>query len=511
VTIDNNKRIVKNTLFLYFRMILILAVSLYTVRVILETLGVVDYGIFNVVGGIVTMFAFLSGTMASASQRFFAFELGRKDNDRLKKIFSITIVIYLVLGIIIFILAETIGLWFLYTQMTIPESRIDAALWVYQFSIFSFMMTMLTVPYNASIIAHERMNVYAYISIVEVILKLLVVFLLVFLSFDKLKLYAILTFSVTTLITLIYRIYCLKKFEECRFSFYWDTDLFKEIVSYSSWNLFGSLAAVFKNQGINILLNIFFDPIVNAARGIAFQVNNSINQFVINFSTAVNPQITKYYAVGQKEKMIRLVFQSSKLSYFLLFIISMPVLSETEFILSLWLKEVPTHTVLFTRLIIINTLIDSISMPLVTSALASGKIKKYQVIVGGVMMLNIPVSYIFLYFGYPPQVTMYVSIIIAIINLISRLLMLKNMILFPIKGFIFKVISRILFSSIVAYILPFCLIFYMQDGLERFIIVFIIGIITTTISIYLLGLSNNEKELIKSILYSKLKKIYIKK
>jgi O-antigen/teichoic acid export membrane protein len=394
---ENNKRIARNTLLLYFRMLLTMVVSLYTVRVVLNTLGIVDYGIFNVVAGIVTTFSFLSVTLATATQRFFSFELGRNNYEQLKKTFSMTMTIYIMVAIIILVLAETLGLWFLNTKMSIPAERMEAANWIYQFSILSFMMTMFTIPYDAAIIAHERMDVYAYVSMIEVSLKLLIVYLLMIVSMDKLKLYAILILGVTTIITLIYRTYCQKKFDECHYSFYWDSNLFKTIAGYSGWNLFGSLAGVFNDQGINILLNIFFNPVINAARGIAFQISNSINLFVSNFSTAVNPQIIKYYAQNENQKMQTLVFQSSKFSYFLLFIITMPVLLETNLILSLWLKAVPEYVVLFTRLVIITTLIDSLSGPLITSALATGKIKYYQIIIGGFKLFNLPICFFFLW------------------------------------------------------------------------------------------------------------------
>jgi O-antigen/teichoic acid export membrane protein len=317
---NNNKRIARNTLLLYFRMLLTMAVSFYTVRVVLDTLGVRDYGIYNVVGGVVTMFSFLSATMASASQRFFAFEIGRKNFEQLKKTFGITMTIYFIIGLVILILAETVGLWFLNTRMTIPLERLEAARWVYQFSILSFMVTMFSIPYNAAIVAHERMNAYAYVSIMEVLLKLGAVYMLVAFSFDKLKLYSILIFVVISITSMTYRIYCRKNFEECRVSFYWEKGLFKEIVTYSGWNLFGALASIFNNQGINIMLNLFFGPVVNAAQAIAYQINTAINQFVQNFLMAARPQITKYYANGELEQMLKLVFQSSKISFFLLFI-----------------------------------------------------------------------------------------------------------------------------------------------------------------------------------------------
>ncbi|WP_372933969.1 lipopolysaccharide biosynthesis protein [Mariniphaga sediminis] len=503
---ENNKRIAKNTLMLYFRMLLIMGVSLFTVRVVLDTLGTIDYGIYNVVGGIVLMFSFLSGTMAAASQRFFAFELGRDNMEQLKKIFAITMTIYAIIAIIIFALAETLGLWFLKHKMSIPPERMEATLWVYQFSILSFMMTLFTIPYNAAIIAHENMKIYAWVSIAEALLKLIVIYLLVVFSVDKLKLYAVLMFGVTVFITFIYRYYCSKKFEECRFSFYWEGSLFNEIIGFSGWNLFGSMAAVFKNQGINILLNIFFDPAINAARAIAYQVNSAIYQFVTNFSTAVNPQITKYYAGRQKNQMVRLVFQSSKFSYFLLFIFSIPILLETQFVLGLWLKELPEYVVLFTRLVIINALVDSLVGPLVTSALATGRIKKYQIIVGGTMLLNLPISYFFLKLNFPPQTTMYIAIIIAIVNLGLRLILLKKMIQFPTRSYIFDVIFKIIISSILAYIIPLILMYKMEGGLVRFIFVTIISIISTVVVIYCVGLSGGERKIVLDFAKNKVNK-----
>ncbi len=485
---------------LYFRMLLTMGVSLFTVRVVLDTLGTVDYGLYNVVGGIVTMFAFLSGTMASASQRFFAFELGRRNYDQLKKTFSMTMTIYAIIAVIILLLAETVGLWFMNNKMTIPPERMEAARWVYQFSILSFMMTMFTVPYNAAIIAHERMKVYAYVSIIEVSLKLLIVYLLLVFSYDKLKLYAVLMFAVTTFTTLIYRTYTQRKFSECSYSFYWDTVLFKEIVTYSGWNLFGALAGIFNNQGVNIVLNIFFGPVVNAARGVAFQVNSAINQFVQNFMTATRPQIIKYYAANEKQQMLKLVFQSSKFSFFLLFILSMPVLLETKFIFTLWLKEVPEYTVIFTQLIIIAALIDSLSYPLMTAAQATGRIKKYQSVVGGVMILNLPISYIFLKIGYPPETVFILAIANSTVCLGLRLLLLKSMVGLPVRGFLTHVISRILISGILSYIIPFFLVNNLNEGFIRFLITTTVSITTALLAIYTIGLGSDEKKYLVQII-----------
>ncbi|WP_146194637.1 lipopolysaccharide biosynthesis protein [Flavobacterium crocinum] len=483
-----------------------MTVSLYTVRVVLNTLGVIDYGIFNVVAGIVTTFSFLSVTLATATQRFFSFELGRQNYEQLKKTFSMTMTIYIMVAIIILLLAETLGLWFLNTKMTIPSGRIDTANWIYQFSILSFMMTMFTIPYDAVIIAYERMNVYAYVSMIEVSLKLLIVYLLLIVPMDKLKLYAILIFGVTTIITLIYRTYCQKKFDECHYSFFWDKKLFKEIAGYSGWNLFGSLAGVFNDQGINMLLNVFFNPVINAARGIAFQISNTINLFVSNFSTAVNPQIIKYYAQNEREKMQILVFQSSKFSYFLLFVLTMPVLLETDLILSLWLKVIPEYVVLFTRLVIIMVLIDSLSGPLITSALATGEIKYYQIIIGGFKLLNLPICFFLLSIGYPPQTTMYVAIVMSFFSLFIRLSLLKKMLYFDVMKYVCDVLLRILLSSLLAYSLALYLQFVLDRTIINLISIVFVSSIFSLVIIYFTGLSKRDRGFLNTIVASKLLK-----
>jgi O-antigen/teichoic acid export membrane protein len=485
-----------------------MAVTLFTVRVVLKTLGIVDYGIYNVVGGIVVMFSFFSNTMASASQRFFAFELGRNDIPQLKKTFSLTITIYAIIAIIVLLLAETIGLWFLNTQMVIPADRMEAANWIYQFSILSFLITIMTIPYNAAIIARENMKVYAYVSIVEVVLKLAIVYILIYFSYDKLKLYSCLMFLVTCTVTFIYRTICKRKYDECRFQFYWEKGLFYTLMGYSGWNLFGAVAGILNNQGVNILLNIFFGPIVNAARAIAYRVNDAINQFVMNFLTAVRPQITKYYAAEEKEKMMKLVFQSSKFSYFLLFLLSMPVLLETNFIFKLWLEETPQYVVLFTRLVIITALIDSLSYPLMTAAQATGKIKLYQVVVGGTMLLNLPISYCFLKAGFLPQVTMYIAIVISIICFSLRLWLLKSMVGLSIKDYLKKVILIVLSVSFVAYVLPFSLTIWLNECFMRFIIIGAIGLVISVAAIYLIGLSKDERQFFLELIENRLKSIF---
>jgi len=490
---QSNKRIAKNTLMLYFRMILTMLVSLYTSRVVLNTLGVEDFGIYNVVAGFVTMFGFLNSAMASATQRFLAFEIGKGDHEQLRNVFSMSINIHFLIAFIIFILAETIGLWFVNTQLTIPTGRLGAAQWVYQFSILAMMVNMISVPYNAMIIAHERMNVFAWVSIIEVSFKLFIVFILQWFGFDKLKFYAVLTFCVSLIIRLIYGFYCNRQFKESKFRYFWDKSLFKTLASYAGWNLWGNIAVVLKGQGVNVLLNIFFGPVVNAARGIAYQVSGAINQFVANFQMAMNPQIIKSYAVNDLKYMHQLIFRGAKYSFFLLFTLSLPILLETEQILRVWLKIVPDYTVIFTRLVIINVLIDCISGPLMTAAQASGKIKLYQSVVGGLLILNLPISYLFLKFGFQPQVTIFVSIGISVLALMLRLLILRNLVKLKIENFFYQVILKITIVGIFAAIIPLLFSIFMDISIHRIVIATLTSIVSSLSVIFFLGLSNDER------------------
>lgn len=498
--LNRNKRIVKNTLLLYFRMVLIMAVSLYTVRVVLNTLGVVDYGIYSVLGGLVAMFSFISGTMANASQRYFSYEIGRGDFEQLKKTFSITLTIYLIFGFILVLLSETVGLWFLNHKMTIPPERMNAANWVFQFTIFSFLFTMLTTPYNAAIIAHERMEVYAFVSIVEAILRLGIVYILVVFSIDKLKLYAVLMFLVTILVTFIYRTYCTRRFKECRFRLYWNKPLFIEIVGYSGWNLFGTLATVCNNQGIAIILNIFFGPVINTAQAISMQVNNAVSQFVQNFMTSVRPQIIKLYAVSELDAMLKLVIQSSRFSFFLIFILTIPMLLETEFIFWLWLKYVPEYVVLFTRIVLVITLIDSLSNPLMTAAQATGKVRLYQSIVGGMLLMNLPISYMCLRMGSFPQTVFIVAMVNSIVCFILRLIMLNRMIGLKIIPFLQRVILPIFPVVLLAYFIPALIHLGLASGWLRFIYVVISSFGASILAVYYIGMNSDEREFINQLI-----------
>lgn len=436
------KRMAKNAGMLYVRMLLTMGVTLYTSRVVLQALGVDDFGIYHVVAGFVTMLGFLNSAMSSATQRFLAFELGKSGEKDMPGIFSMSMNIHMLIALLVLILGETVGLWFVRTQMTIPADRMFAAEWVFHFALLSFMLTIISVPYNALIIANERMSVFAWVSIIDVTLKLLIVFMLGWFGVDKLILYGLLTLLVVFAIFLTYRAYCHSKFQDSRFRIYWDQKLFKVMLSYTGWNLWGNVAAVMSGQGVNVLLNIFFGPTVNAARAIAMQVSGALNNFVQNIQVAVNPQIIKSYAEQNMDYMHKLVCYGAKYNFFVLFFLSMPVFINTEIILKTWLGTVPDYTAIFLQLTIVNILIDSISAPLMTSAQATGRIRLYQSVVGGILLLNVPFSYILLELGNDPHIVIFAGIVSSVLAFIARLIILKKLTSLSVKLFVQEVVLR---------------------------------------------------------------------
>jgi O-antigen/teichoic acid export membrane protein len=494
---ERNQRIARNTGMLYFRTLLTMAASLYTSRIVLNTLGVEDYGIYNVVGGFVSILGFLDNSMAAATQRFLLYEIGKNDLPQLAKVFSMSMNIHFIIALIIFILAETVGLWAVNTQLTLPVDRMESAQWVYQFSILTFVVNVISVPYNATIIAHERMTVFAWVSIFEVCSKLLIVFMLQWSGFDKLKFYAALMCSAALIILVVYGIYCRWNFAESKFRFFWDKPLFKTLISFAAWNLWGNAAAAFYGQGINILLNIFFGPAVNAARGIAYQVQGAVSSFVQNFQMAISPQITKSFAADDLKYMHQLILQGAKYSFFLLFIVSLPILLETEIILKLWLKIVPKYTVMFTQLVIVNILIDCISGPLMAAAQASGKIKLYQGLVGGLLLLILPISYSFLKLGFPPEVTLYVSICMSLIALIARLIIISPLVQLSAIGYIKNVILIIIPVVIFSTPYPLMMKYLLSDSFQDLVIISFSTVLYVSLIIYLIGLRRNEKDYIR--------------
>lgn len=497
---ENSKRIALNTILLYFRMFITMGIALYTSRIVLNTLGIEDFGIYNVVGGVVMMFSFLNASMSTATQRFLSFEIGKKNLDQLKKTFSMSINIHVIIATVVFIFAETIGLWFLNTKLVIPIDRLEAANWVYHFANLALFANIIRVPFNSLIIAHERMKIFAYISVFDAVLKLLIVLLLMRVGFDKLKVYSFLIFLVATIIFFIYWIYTRKEFKEIKYTFLWDKALFDKLYSFFGWNLIGAINGVASQNGLNILLNLFFGPTINAARGIAFQVSSAVNGFVSNFQLAMYPQIVKSYAKGDTQYMHNIIFKGAKYSFFLLFFITLPILLETEIILQGWLIQVPEYTVIFCRLVIINILIDCISGSLMSGAQASGKIKYYQIIVGGLLLLVVPISYSLLLLDYPPESTFYVCITISLMALFARLFILKYLINLSFSHFIREVVLVVIGVSFIGVVLPLIIRLNFDSGVYRLIIVTTTSVLSISISVYLLGLKKVERVFINSYL-----------
>jgi O-antigen/teichoic acid export membrane protein len=502
----NNKLIAKNTLFLFIRMFITTLVTLYTSRIVLNTLGIEDYGIYSLVGGIVTMFGFFNSAMTSATQRFLAFDIGKNNLEQLKKTFNATLNIHIAISILVLILAETIGLWFINYKLNLPINRMYSVNWVYQFSVFSFLLGIIQVPYDALIVAREKMKIYAYMSFIEVILKLIIVYTLIIFDFDKLILYSFLFFLVTFISRIGHKYYCKRFYEESKYLFYFDKSYYKVLLSYSGWTLFGSIAILARGQGSNIILNIFFGTILNTAYAISMQVQTVIQTLVTNFQMAVNPQIIKHFAAGENEQCLNLIFQSSKFSYYLMFLITCPIIYNVDFILELWLKTPPKHTVIFVVLALINILIDCISGPLMIGAQASGNIKWYQIIVGTLIFTNLPLSYFLLKYYKNPELIYYTSIIISFLSLIFRLIFLKGMINISINKFLKVVIFRILIVSFVS--IGLFTLFNSFIDLNNSWISFILSItmlfIIIILTILYLGITKNEYSIIKNFIKQKI-------
>ena len=492
-TSSANKRIAKNTLVLYVRMLFTMGISLFTSRVVLQTLGVEDYGISSVVGGVISMFTFINAAMVSSTQRYLNFELVRGDANQLRSVFSTSLQIHALIALAIIVLSETVGLWFLNEKLVIPEARMTAAMWVYQCSILSCAVSIMSTPYNAVIVAHEKMSAFAYISILDVSLKLLVVYLLVVLPFDKLIILAILNLLVQLFIRYIYTLYCHRHFPESYFQFRFNKTLFKEMFGFAGWSFWGNLAAILYTQGLNMMLNIFFGPIVNAARGIAVQVQSAVQQFVGGFQTALNPQITKNYASNNLPQMHSLMFRSARFSFLLLFFLSLPVLMETNFILTLWLKTVPDDAVVFTQIMICISLIYTTANPCVIANQATGKVKIYQMVVGGILLLILPISYVVLKLGAPAYSVFIVHFCIESLAQFSRMYMLRKLIHLPLWQYMKNIYIPIVSTVVIAIILPLVVRMQVAEGWLRFLAVGFTCVLSVGASSYFIGFTKQER------------------
>ncbi len=503
---DRNKRIARNTIYLYFRTILIMLITLYTSRVILNTLGVEDYGIYNTIGGTVSMFTILTGALSAAISRYITFELGKKQNtkERLRVIFSTSIRIQLFLSFIIIVLGETIGLWFLNTHLNIPAERMIAANWVWQCCLFSFIVGLISVPYNALIIAHEQMNAYAFISILDVTLRLGICYLLIISPWDKLSTYSVLLVAVAATIQLTYAIYSKKHFSECKFVKEKDDKLTKEMLGFAGFSFLNNAANIFNSQGLNLLINIFFGVIFNAARGVATQVESAILQLVNNLTVAVNPQITKAYASGDYSRVYSLVCRGTKYAYFLLLLFAIPVFIETDFILQKWLKIVPNNTCLFLRLSLIGGMIKMLGNTGYTACMATGKIKSYSIWITSVGIMAFPLTWVSFEFGAPAEFAYYIFIGIYIAVEIVRLILMKRMIGFPIKMFVYEVVCKVIYVTPIAVALPFFLSQNMEMGWIRLIVMLLVSTVSTLATIWFVGMCYEERQYLAGIIKNKI-------
>lgn len=497
---QNNNRIAKNTLVLYIRMVFLLIISLFTSRVFLNALGVVDFGINNAVGGFVSLFVIITGTLNSSVSRFLTFALGKNDEDYLNKVFSTSINIMLFFSFILLVLGETIGLWFLNYKMNIPTDRMTAANWLFQSSLLVMVLGMLQNPYTSVITAHEKMNVYAYMSILGAVLKLIIVYALYLSHGDNLIFYAVLLFLSTLITSVIYWGYCKHKFAECHYSFVYDKPLLKEFTIFTGWNAFGSFVGVITSHGINLLINLFYGVTVNTARGIAEQVNGAVNQLLGNFTSSIQPPITKSYASGNMAYMHTLVYSGAKLCYFVMLLPMIPICIETSTVLNLWLGQVPDYAVVFVRCSLIMSIITSISYTILVGGRASGQIKKYNVYTSLLWFMVFPCSYIAFKLGYGPTSTYYISIIDYLLMMLLRLYLIKDLISISFWEYVNKVYIRIIIVTLPSFLIPSTLVLIIQPSVVRFLAVTFISLMTTFIFVYFWGLTFGEKQMVRNII-----------
>lgn len=480
-------------------------ISIYTSRILLKALGISDYGIYNIVGGITTMFYFINGSMAVASSRFIAFAIGKNDKNYENLIFKHIFYIHCVIGLIIVFLIETVGLWFLYHKLIIPEDRINITFWVLQFSAVTCFFNVISSSYNAMIISHEKMSIFAYISIIESILKLVICFMVIKISADKLFMYGLLLMLESIIVRIIYTMYCRLKFQAVRGKIRLQRSILKELASFAGWNSIGNIALMTIDQGANILLNIFFGPIINASRGIATQVTNVISAFSDNIRMAINPQITKTYSHNDLDSMRELIRLSSVYPFFMVLACFVPLSLVGDFLLHLWLVEVPDYSLSFLQLGLIYTLVNSFANPIIIGIHATGKIRKFQLVEGSIMLLTLPLAYFFLKMNYPPESVYIASIIVAILSQIGRLYVVLPILNFPIRKYLRYVLFPCLRVSINAFLILYVSsLFYLNNKLSAFIICSTINII----SIMIFGINKNDRNKMFSVIISKIKAQY---
>ena len=503
---SNNKKIAQNTLFLYIRMIFVLGVSLYTTRVILSVLGVEDFGIYNVVAGFVSMFAFLNSAMTNTIQRFYNYEKSSSEGTALTVVYNTALQIQGLLAIVLLILLETIGLWFVNNQMIIPDDRLVAANWVFQCSGLSLILLVLQIPYSAAIISHEKMDYYALVSIIDVFLKLAVVIVLPYVSYDKLAFYGITSVLVSLLNFLMYFYYAKRYFAEIRLNKIFAKSKFKEMLSFTGWNVFGSFAFMIQGQGLNVLINTFFGPAVNAARGVAFQIQGAINGFSENIATAFRPQLVSSYAEENYDRTRNLMFSMSKFCFVMVCVLSIPISIEIEYILDIWLKGVvPEYTIIFTILVLANMLINSLNMPISQTVQATGFVKNYQLIRSVIVTSTLPLAWLLLYIGSSPTSVFWATLALTIINQPVSMAILHRNFSYSYNQYFIKVILPCILFLLTSAILPLIVHFIMDDSFIRLCLVVVSSIFGSAVTLYLVILNTSEKEVIKRVINNKIK------
>ncbi|GHU71014.1 hypothetical protein FACS189413_12150 [Bacteroidia bacterium] len=477
-------------------MFVVTAISLITVKLALKILGIEDYGIYNVVGGLVAFISFVTGSLQTATMRFYAYAIGKQDSEEQNTIFNTSLWIYSTVVIFIIIIAETVGLWFLNNKMNIPADRQDVTFWIYQFSLVSFSISVWSIPFSSMIIAHENMKLFAILNMVGATLKLLMLIPLSQMPYDKLFMYGFMLLAITLLIESIGIFYCRKNYKECHFNLAWNPKIFRSIFSYSGWNLFGALAGMTYNQGNNLITNVFFGPLENAARAIAFQVSNAMNLLSDNFFVVIRPPLIKSYAEQNDDYTLRLFYLSSKFSYFLLFVVFLPLLVETEYLLNLWLDEVSDHMLVFTQLNLISALILSMNAPISTMihAIGTRALKRYNLIVETVILLSLPLTYLAFKLGYAVESAFYVSIFISIIAHICRIIVLKSVMNFSLREYVKKNIFPILVITILSCALVFYIHSLFEYGLIRFIVTVPLAVATVVLFSFTFGVNRQEKQ-----------------
>lgn len=500
----DTQRIAKNSLFLYLRMLFTMGVSFYTSMVILNTLGVVDFGVYNVVGGVTVMLSFFNGSLQSASSRYLTFSIGKGNIDEVKKVFRSVLGVHLILALVLFVLCETVGLWFVLNKLIIPEERYGAALWVYQCSIIAMLVSVVSVPFNALVIAHEKMNAFAYISIVESALKLSIVFLLLIIPYDKLISYSILFLLVQLMLRAIYTIYCSKNFVESREKPQWNSKLSKELIVYAGWASNGSLALLANSQGINILLNMFFGPVVNAARGLTTQVQAAVLVFVQNYQMALSPPIIKAYATNDLQNMHKLVIASSKYGYLVMILVVFPLFVFAPVVLQLWLGSVPEYTISFVRITLLICLLAPLRQAMINAIHATGNIKRFQLYEGTTMLLVLPFSYVGLkMFGISPDSVMIIYGIIETFVQCIRFYIVLPLIKIPFEEYFKKALIRPLLLTASLFLMIFFLPTYDSLSVDTFLCMAVVCMIEV-LFIFFIGLSFSERKKILLLIRTKL-------